>query len=1028
MISRHCVLLMVGFFGIAFPGVAREVTVNHRHFTVPDGFTVELVAAPPLVDRPVTADFDEQGNLYVADSSGSSEAPKKQLEKKPHRIVRLTDTQGNGVFDSSRVFADQMMFPSGTLWFDGSLYVAAPPSIWKLTDSTGKGVADQRAEWFAGKTLTGCANDLHGPYLGPDGWIYWCKGAFAEQTYDRPGGKPFVTRAAHLFRSRPDGTGIEPVMTGGMDNPVEITFTPGGERIFSSTFVQNPANGKRDGIIHAIYGGIYGKIHDVIDDHPHTFPEVMPVLVHTGPAAECALTRYEGTAFGADFQDNFLASSFNLHKVTRHVLTVEGATFKTVDSDFLTCDSLDFHPTHLVEDADGSVLVVDTGGWYKLCCPTSQLGKPDVLGAIYRVRRLDAKPLDDPRGLKLDWATLQPTALCGLLDDPRLFVRRRAISELGKRGELSLPALAVMKGKSPLARLNAVWAATRIVGVEARALCRIFLQDADATVTQAAAHSASVWRDREAVPALLELLAGDSAHHRRVAAEALGRMGDVRAVAPLLQALEKPIDHILEHSLVYALIEIADGKDTMAGLASQNLRVRRGAMMALDQMVPRGDLRAEVVAEELSASDTALRETAAWIAGRHAEWGEALAGAMQIRMESAASGADESLQLQHQLAKLAKSPAIQNLIGRLLGLSGPKRQIALAAIGESGVKPLPSPWVDTITEILAGKDAAGIHAAAAAVGRLPLETGAAFAKPLLGAASNSELPSGIRLEALSAVPRGFKQVSPELFRFVIAQLAMEQSVSGPIPASAALRHAKLNDGQLAELIPFIRNAGPLAINDLLEAFEQTTDEAIGQQLIAALHDAKSVKSLRADQIKSRLAKFGPKIQQAANDLVAQLNPDVSAQKAKLDSLLATFPPGDIRRGQAVFNSAKVACVTCHAIGYVGGHVGPDLTRVGSIRAERDLLESIIYPSASFAQSYEPYIALTKNGDRFDGILRRNDAEEVMLVTGPDHEAHIPRGDLKELRPGSLSIMPSGLDQQISSQELADLVTFLKGCK
>ena len=105
------------------------------------------------------------------------------------------------------------------MWFDGSLYVAAPPSIWKLTDTDDDGVADRREEWFQGKTLTGCANDLHGPYLGPDGWIYWTKGAFAEQTYERPGKAPLVTRASHIFRRRPGHTAIEPVMTGGMDNP-----------------------------------------------------------------------------------------------------------------------------------------------------------------------------------------------------------------------------------------------------------------------------------------------------------------------------------------------------------------------------------------------------------------------------------------------------------------------------------------------------------------------------------------------------------------------------------------------------------------------------------------------------------------------------------------------------------------------------------------------------------------------------------------------------------------------------------------
>ncbi len=89
---------------------------------------------------------------------------------------------------------------------------------------------------------------------------------------------------------------------------------------------------------------------------------------------------------------------FNLRKVTRHVLEPSGATFTTRDTDFVVSDSRDFHPTDVIEDADGSLLVVDTGGWYKLCCPTSQLAKPDTLGAIYRVRRTGAAPVNDPRG------------------------------------------------------------------------------------------------------------------------------------------------------------------------------------------------------------------------------------------------------------------------------------------------------------------------------------------------------------------------------------------------------------------------------------------------------------------------------------------------------------------------------------------------------------------------------------------------------------------------------------------------------
>ena len=227
------------------------VQLNGHRFQLPVGYTIELAAVSPQTERPITASLDDQGRLYVAESSGSNEKVDVQLMKKPHRILRLEDKDGDGKYEHSSIFADQMMFPEGTLWMQGSLYVAAPPSIWKLTDSDGDGVADKREEWFKGKTLTGCANDLHGPYEGRDGWIYWCKGAFAQQDYEIRG-KKWSTKASHIFRCKPDGSGFEPVMTGGMDNPVDTVFTPEGERVFTTTFFQYPAAGLRDGLIHAV--------------------------------------------------------------------------------------------------------------------------------------------------------------------------------------------------------------------------------------------------------------------------------------------------------------------------------------------------------------------------------------------------------------------------------------------------------------------------------------------------------------------------------------------------------------------------------------------------------------------------------------------------------------------------------------------------------------------------------------------------------------------------------------------------------
>ena len=182
-------------------------------------------------------------------------------------------------------------------------------------------------------------------------------------------------------------------MTGGMDNPVDVVFTPGGERIFTTTFFQHPGGGQRDGLIHAVYGGVYGKDHDVIDEPPVDRPDADAGADAPGPgralrpdALRVERVRRRSTATTSS------PRQFNLHKVTRHVLTPDGATFTSRDEDFLVSDNLDFHPTDVLEDADGSLLVVDTGGWYKLCCPTSQLAKPDVLGAIYRVRRRGASP------------------------------------------------------------------------------------------------------------------------------------------------------------------------------------------------------------------------------------------------------------------------------------------------------------------------------------------------------------------------------------------------------------------------------------------------------------------------------------------------------------------------------------------------------------------------------------------------------------------------------------------------------------
>lgn len=955
-----------------------QFKIGSHQFTVPDGFTIERVAATDLAPRPVSGSFDDKGRLYVTDSSGSNEKPSEQLKNPMHRVLRLEDTDGDGVFDQSVVFADKVMFPQGCLWHDGSVYVAGPPSIWKFTDTNGDGVADQREEWFKGGTLTGCANDIHGPYLGPEGYIYWTKGAFDEQTHQLGNGRTLNDRAAHIYRARPDGTDLDVIMSGGMDNPVEVAFTAEGEAVFTSTFIDFTQPGWRDGIGHAIYGGAFGKVNSALDDGrvKRTGPDLLHPFVQFGAGAPSGLCRYQGEAFGRDYRDNLFASLFNLHKVTRHVLRANGGTYASTDSDFVVSDNMDFHPTDVLPDADGSLLIVDTGGWYKLCCPSSQLAKADVLGGIYRVRREGSKR---PAGNEL------ASAYSVLIGPPRLndFTATVPLKRAALKGE---------KG-------SAGWFA--------------------ATLSKQAPRVAS---DAEA------------ARQVAIAAEGLARIGDKAAVPALFDALKAAngADESVTHSLTYALIQLGDASGARSQVQSKNPTVRRAAMVALDQ-IPDGGLKADEVTPLLASEDAALKQTATWIVSRHPEWSASLAGFFRERLAAKGLKAEEREELIVQLAQQLRSAPVQELVGAAVSdAASPKetRLIALRAMSQAGLKTTPASWLAGLTDVLVAGDADLTRQAVATVRAvaMPKESHGALAAALIQLARGVTAPADVRLEALAAVPGGVSLADGVMFEFALAHLDPAQPVNTRSAAAAVLTKAKLDSRQRLALADAMKNVGPLEMPKLLPVFERLKDEAVGLRLVAALKQAKP-SGLRADLVRTALAAFPGSVQTAAEELLNRLDADAGKQKSHLEALLAeVHGKGDIRRGQAIFNSAKAACVSCHAIGYQGGKVGPDLTRISEVRNERDLLEAIVYPSASFVRSFEPMIVTTKDGEDHSGVVRREAPEEVVLMTGPNAEMRISRADIAEMRPGTVSVMPQGLDEQLSRQDLADLLAFLRNTK
>ena len=302
---------------------------------------------------------------------------------------------------------------------------------------------------------------------------------------------------------------------------------------------------------------------------------------------------------------------------------------------------------------------------------------------------------------------------------------------------------------------------------------------------------------------------------------------------------------------------------------------------------------------------------------------------------------------------------------------------------------------------------------------------------LLRVARDSASPLDVRIDALAALPGGLTRVDQGLFDLLRSGLEPAQPISIRVAAAAVLEKAPLERKQLLDLTGLLWNTGPLELPRLLPAFDRGSDEALGLAMLAALQGSKGRSSIRPDILLPRLAKYPESVQQKGEALLASLNVDAARQKRRLEELLAAGKDGkegDVRRGQAVFNSPKAACLSCHTIGYLGGKIGPDLTRIGQIRSERDLLEAILFPSASFARGYESVVVTTASGAIHGGVLRSDLTDTVVLVTGAGEEIRILRREIVDMQPGTVSVMPPGLATQLSRQELTDLLAFLKATR
>jgi putative membrane-bound dehydrogenase-like protein len=969
--------------------------------------------------------LDDRGRLFLCESSGNTLTTRQMSDHPDFIVSMLVDTDHDGVFDKATRFADKLTLPAGAVWYRNALYVAAPPDLVRLEDTNGDGIADKREVIVTGWHLSSNAASMHGPFFGPDGWLYITDGRHG---YDLKGrdGRSFKGESSRIWRVRPDGTGLEWVAGGGFDNPVELTFLPTGETIGTMTYFQDPANGQRDALMHWVWGGVYPKWYRVVSEFKLT-GDLMPVMTKFARIAPAGLLRYVGAAFGDSYRGNLFSAQFNPHRVQRHVMHREGATFRTDDEDFLTSSDPDFHPTDVMEDADGSMLVLDTGAWFINGCPISRVAKPEIKGGIYRISKVGAPKVEDARGESLKLSDKQPADLVPYMEDPRLAVREQVQELLVNRGAASIEPLktAGKKLQSYEARAAAVWALYRIGTPDAEAAVRDGLHDSDFRVRMAAARAVGMARDAKAVERLREMVVHDEPAARRQAATALGQIGDKSAVPDLIAA-SKEGDRFVDHSVTYALIELKTPTALTKALRDPNPRVRKTALIALDQM-DGSPLKRTEIRPFLQDRDPDLHKVALWVVSHHPDWSGEVLSYLEARLAAPKLPADEEQSVRETVLSFCNDAGLQKVVAKSLSdsqLPAARKLFLLDTVDSCSLKKFPDAWTAPVGTMVAdGKPDVQLRA----INFVRSQQIKGLDEQLRHIAGNTQASPELRIAALGTLGSS-APISDAGFQFLTDYLSNPNNDAGTrISASQVIGRARLSREQLISLAHgALSKVDSLVLPNLLNAYNGQKDDAVGKAMVdAVLKSQTRLGEADAKRLVDILQGYPADVRASAKPIMARVE---EAQKQRVAKLQKLYPllteGGDIGRGRRIFFGEKVSCASCHAVGNEGGHVGPDLTSIGAIRSGEDILEAIIFPSASFVPGFEPYTVVTHN-DTVSGVRTDETPDAVTIITGRNSRERIRRSDITSMKASEVSLMPDGLDESLTRSELADLLAFLE---
>lgn len=955
---------------------------------------VELLLHEPRVTQPTHLSFDARGRLWVAQyrqypyPAGLNVIGRSALQEAifdrvppppPHHdrgadVISIhEDTDGDGTFDRHKVFQDGLNLANsavrgwGGVWVTNAPYLLFYPD--RNFDDIPDGPPEVKLQGFGLEDTHAVASALT---WGPDGWLYGGQGSTTTSRIVRPGIDPPDTEGVYfdgsmVWRYHPKTAEYEIFAKGG-GNTFGLEFDAHG-RLYSGH------NGGQTRGFHYVQGG-YFTLQRPGPDEMYAFGQ-LPAMKTLTPVRRFSHfgAFVEGTALPARYHGHLFAIDPLHNEVIDSERRPLGSTFETRDvGRALWTSDVAFRPLHIVNAPDGSLLVSDMYEYYTAHRNHYQSQIDPGTGRVYRLRGRDS-PLEADTNLERK----SSGDLLALLGHPNKWHRHMAAQLLGERNDRRVvPELkTILAQPRELAALNALWALHQMGAFD------------DTTAQSALRHPVPAVRQWA-----VRLLGDTHGVHR---GPGLADRGNVKSGA-------------LPPAVFSSLLEQA-GRETdaevRAQMAASARRLATGQALALVR---------ELAMRPDDAGDPYLPLLLWWVLEAH----ERIARDQVIGFFQARDGWQHPLVQEHLAPRLMRRFALQGRREDLLACT----QLLRQAPGPAHAVALMKGFV----EAYRGRELADLPdelvQAMRVSGQVPLilrvrQGEAAAIQEAVAVIRNRRAPLDERL----------------LYLRVFGEVTHDPAFPALLEVAGANELPSLRRAALGSLLPYDRpEVGPWAAGLLPRAPEEIRPAVLA---LLASRAGWSVHLLRAVESGQFPASAVPRDlvdrmrAHADGELAARLarvfkadadggSTALQQRIRRVDTALRSGA-GNPRRGEVLYTQR---CANCHTLFDKGGRLGPDLT---SYQRENlgTMIPSIVQPSAEIREGFQHYLVATRDGRSLSGFLVRRDAQIVVLRGWEGEDITLRQADVTRLEPVGRSLMPEGLLDDLSDQQLQDLFAYLR---